>query len=269
MATSSISLAAGVAVALAITVAGGPAAAVATAQPGFTSPSGHSRDGGHPRGRRDEPRRDRGPRGGDHPVGERPGGPRGGPDAAGDGGPGVVVVEPAPVVPNATPSLASPNATPSLATPNAAPSPAVPDVAAAVPARPVRTGRGGLDPVAVVPPLVSPRVVVGNGRTPTPVRARIEAPASPPPQAVAAAPLPAAPVVAPLVAPTPQTVTVVPGSPRFELPSPPPWTTVTPSWPSGTIFGIAGLLLAPIAGMWLGWRQARASKSAAQLVGSR
>jgi hypothetical protein len=39
-----------------------------------------------------------------------------------------------------------------------------------------------------------------------------------------------------------------------------------PSRPGGVVFGIAGLLLAPIAGAWLGYRQARASRAAAQLV---
>jgi hypothetical protein len=34
----------------------------------------------------------------------------------------------------------------------------------------------------------------------------------------------------------------------------------------GALFGIAGLLLGPIAGVWLGYRQARATKAASQLV---
>jgi hypothetical protein len=34
----------------------------------------------------------------------------------------------------------------------------------------------------------------------------------------------------------------------------------------GALFGIAGLLLAPIAGVWLGQRQARAAKAASRLV---
>lgn len=127
--------------------------------------------------------------------------------------------------------------------------------------------------MTAVPAVTSPRVVVGNGRipaTPAPVRTpAVTAAPAPPPRAVAATPRPAAPVTVPRIAAAPQTVTVVAGPHGFELPAPPPWTTVTPGRPTGTIFGIAGLLLAPIAGMWLGWRQARASKSAAQLVASR
>jgi hypothetical protein len=44
------------------------------------------------------------------------------------------------------------------------------------------------------------------------------------------------------------------------------WAAAAPGWPSGLLFGIAGLILAPIAGAWLGYRQARASKAAAQLI---
>jgi hypothetical protein len=54
--------------------------------------------------------------------------------------------------------------------------------------------------------------------------------------------------------------------PRPEPPAAVLWATVKPTWPTGAIFGIAGLLLAPIAGMWLGRRQAHAAKSASQLV---
>ena len=46
------------------------------------------------------------------------------------------------------------------------------------------------------------------------------------------------------------------------------WGTLTPGWPAGALFGIAGLILAPIGGVWLGHRQARAVKGASQLVRS-
>jgi hypothetical protein len=44
------------------------------------------------------------------------------------------------------------------------------------------------------------------------------------------------------------------------------WAAAAPSLPGGALFGLAGLILAPIAGAWLGYRQARASRAAAQLV---
>jgi hypothetical protein len=44
------------------------------------------------------------------------------------------------------------------------------------------------------------------------------------------------------------------------------WSAAAPGWPGGLLFGLAGLILAPIAGAWLGYRQARASRAAAQLI---
>jgi hypothetical protein len=41
---------------------------------------------------------------------------------------------------------------------------------------------------------------------------------------------------------------------------------VESGWPVGVLFGIAGLLLAPIAGVWLGHRQARAAKVTSNLA---
>lgn len=41
------------------------------------------------------------------------------------------------------------------------------------------------------------------------------------------------------------------------------WSPLRPAFPGGLVFGIAGLVLGPLAGVWLGYRQARA---AAQLV---
>jgi hypothetical protein len=122
-------------------------------------------------------------------------------------------------------------------------------------------------PPAASPP--SPRVVVGNGRPPAPVRAPAEVSVPPTqPRSVVTVPPLVVQTVAPVAALAPMTVQAAP-APPFELPAPPPWATVRPSWPTGTIFGIAGLLLAPIAGMWLGHRQARATKSALQQLVSR
>ncbi|GAB7070047.1 hypothetical protein JCM12141A_43360 [Mycolicibacterium hodleri] len=86
-----------------------------------------------------------------------------------------------------------------------------------------------------------------------------------PPRFVVAVRPPVAPILAPVATPAPVAVRAAP-APPLELPAPPSWATVRPGWPTGTIFGIAGLLLAPIAGVWLGHRQARATKSASQLV---
>jgi hypothetical protein len=102
-------------------------------------------------------------------------------------------------------------------------------------------------------------VTVGNGRSPGILSGRHEAPT---PKAVTPD---AIPVEAPAVAPQ--------APPSFRLDEAPAerivaslWEAAIPSWPSGLLFGIAGLILAPIAGAWLGYRQAKASKAAAKLV---
>ena len=270
MAKSTMRLAAGVALALAITVAGGPGAVLAAADPGSGSFHGHSRDGGHSRtdsrgdgrgshgfggprhdlGPRDDPgsRHDRGPRGGDYRDRDERGKPRG--ERPRDN-PGVVET-PAPTAPTASRGVV--------------PAPALaPEVPASAPQKPVRTGRAGVRPVVPAAAIVAPRVVVGNGRTP---EARVETSFVPTqPLPVAVAPRPLTPVAPPAAMPEPMTEQAVSvPEPRSEPPAAALWSKVKPTWPTGAIFGIAGLLLAPIAGMWLGHRQARAAKSASQLV---
>ncbi|MCW2592374.1 MAG: hypothetical protein JWQ86_4801 [Mycobacterium sp.] len=44
------------------------------------------------------------------------------------------------------------------------------------------------------------------------------------------------------------------------------WAPLRPAFPGGLVFGIAGLLVAPLAGVWLGYRQAHAAEAADQLV---
>ncbi|OPX06744.1 hypothetical protein [Mycobacterium sp. AT1] len=262
MAKSTMRLAAGVALALAITVAGGPGAVLAAADPGSSGSShGHSRDGGHSRSdsradsrgshgfggsRHDSgPRHDRGPRGGDYRDRDERGNSRG--ERARDN-PGVVET----AAPTASRGVVS---APALA----------PDVPASAPQKPVRTGRAGFRPVVPAAAVDAPRVVVGNGRT---SEARVETsfvPTQPLPVAVAPRLLTrVAPPVAPPQPVTEQAVSVP--EPRSEPPAAALWAKVKPAWPTGAIFGMAGLLLAPIAGMWLGHRQARAAKSASQLV---
>lgn len=44
------------------------------------------------------------------------------------------------------------------------------------------------------------------------------------------------------------------------------WAPLRPAFPGGLVFGMAGLLVAPLAGVWLGYRQARSAEAADQLV---
>ena len=131
----------------------------------------------------------------------------------------------------------------------------------AVPARP-DAGGGGSGAAAVAAPggspLIRPRVTIGNGRTPGTLTGRPDAPSR------TGAPDVAAPPVAP-------PVRQLPAPDRLDVP--PPQRAVAmlraaaaPSQPGGVLFGLAGLILAPIAGALLGYRQARASRAAAQLV---
>lgn len=39
------------------------------------------------------------------------------------------------------------------------------------------------------------------------------------------------------------------------------WAPLRPAFPGGLVFGIAGLLIGPLAGVWLGYRQARAAEA--------
>ena len=120
------------------------------------------------------------------------------------------------------------------------------------------------------PPRVIAHAVVGNGRPqvvaswrPKQVPAPVELPA---PVAVEL------PAEVPLVLPTlpPAVTRIEPIRPPMPVRSfaEPFADALEPRWPAGALFGIAGLLLAPLGGVWLGYRQARASKAASQLVGS-
>jgi hypothetical protein len=119
-------------------------------------------------------------------------------------------------------------------------------------------------------------MIVGDGRSPAFVPAGpVETPArvEPGPVAVRApapvpAPAPPAPTPAPVSSPAPPAA-----QPHdWSLPVTPVTSSLRgkaePAWPAGVLFGLAGLVLAPIAGMWLGLRQARASNSADLLTAS-
>lgn len=123
-------------------------------------------------------------------------------------------------------------------------------------------GGGGGSVGAVVTSADPPRVVFGNGRTPGPpadasdtrppvttpavvVSADVPAPAAwTPPPAQPAAPTMIQRTMAPLLTPT------------------------APASGLSSLWGLAGLILAPLAGILLGYRQARANKAAADLKSS-
>jgi hypothetical protein len=125
----------------------------------------------------------------------------------------------------------------------------------AVPARPV-SGGGGASPVAAAPPVTPPAVTVGNGRSPGILTGRPKRAPRPTGTAPNVAPA-ATPHLPPTdrldVAPTERIVASL-------------WAAAAPGRPGGVLFGLAGLIFAPIAGAWLGYRQARASRAAAQLI---
>jgi hypothetical protein len=137
----------------------------------------------------------------------------------------------------------------------AAPVPEVPTPSAA--------GGGGSGAAAVTAPggspLTPPPVTIGNGRSPGILTGRPDnAPSRTGAPDVAAPPVtPPAPQLPPAtqldVPPVQRTVATL-------------WAAAAPSRPGGVLFGLAGLIFAPIAGAFLGYRQARASRAAAQLV---
>jgi hypothetical protein len=102
-------------------------------------------------------------------------------------------------------------------------------------------------------------VTVGNGRSPAilsgrPERApRLGAAPNVPPAVIQPATTQLPPTDRLDVAPTERIVASL-------------WAAAAPGRPGGLLFGLAGLVLAPIAGAWLGYRQARASRAAAQLI---
>ena len=147
---------------------------------------------------------------------------------------------------------------------------AVPEAPTPLPVVPARRGAegggggGGSGAAAVTAPgaspFTAPPVTIGNGRSPGILTGPHED-----------APSRAAPDVGdPAV--TPPTVTPqLPPPSRLDV-APPQrtvaalWAAAAPGRPGGVLFGLAGLILAPIAGAWLGYRQARASRAAAKLV---
>lgn len=108
---------------------------------------------------------------------------------------------------------------------------------------------------------VAPKVTFGNGRHPAPGPG---IPAVTPPQPGVAVPPP--PVVVPGPAPLGIPQPAVHPSAPVDLSALHAWDTSRPGQPWTSWFGLAGLLLIPLAGAALGYRQARAAKAAAGLV---
>ncbi|MCW2561207.1 MAG: hypothetical protein JWP55_5171 [Mycobacterium sp.] len=130
----------------------------------------------------------------------------------------------------------------------------------AIPARPVSGGGGSGAAAVAAPPVAAPPVTVGNGRSPGILTGRREDVVGEAPADVAP-PAEAPPAVTPQLAPL-YRLAAAPAERTVES----LWAAAAPGWPDGLLFGVAGLIFAPIAGGWLGYRQARASRAAAQLV---
>lgn len=176
------------------------------------------------------------------------------------------------VTPSADTAVSVESVNPAVAADTAVPAPA--DSAAAA-AGGSGSGGGGAIPTPVV--IVVPSVTFGDGRSPAPAGVLAEEAGAP--QAVASTVLrvsPVEPAISEPVVELPTTAAGVMPAPLAAEPRPwplsrPPVTAVwgghaESSWPAGLLFGIAGLLLAPLGGIWLGQRQARAAKAASHLV---
>jgi hypothetical protein len=107
-----------------------------------------------------------------------------------------------------------------------------------------------------------PRVVFGNGRTPGPPADLSDTP--PPVTAPAVAVSNDLPAPAALAAPP-----APPAAPTMMQRTMAPLLTPTaPASGLSSLWGLAGLILAPLAGILLGYRQARANKAASELKSS-
>jgi hypothetical protein len=240
---------------------------VTSADPGSSrSSSGQSRDGAHARGPGDGSRGQRGASAGDQRSNDRLATNRHGDVVNARGGPEVTAPDgPSSFVEAQTTTTSSRAAVAESETPTvaAAEVPTV-AVAVAVPVAGAATGGGGSAVGASVAPIVVPRVIFGDGRSPGLLSAAEPETAQPISVEPAPAPL-VEPTGAPLASPTPFAMDVSPW-PLSQTAVTTFWGKVEPGWPVGVLFGIAGLLLAPIAGVWLGHRQARAAKVTSALA---
>lgn len=117
-------------------------------------------------------------------------------------------------------------------------------------------GAGGASVGAAVAPSTAPLVVFGNGRTPGPAAEQPETS----PLVTAPVAVPSAVGTAETPAPPPAPAPTMVQRTKTPLLTPPEAAArVTSLW------GLAGLVLAPLAGIALGYRQARAHKAVAEL----
>ncbi len=123
----------------------------------------------------------------------------------------------------------------------------------------VRTGGSGLRPAAPVAPThIDPPVLAPTPSAAAPPPPSQTAPVNSP--AAVRAPQPVAPVRAPITAPVAGLPVADMGLPVLPIGSDP-----RPGQPMTSLFGILGLLLIPLAGAALGYRQARAARSVGAL----
>ena len=124
----------------------------------------------------------------------------------------------------------------------------------------VRTGGSGLRPAAPVaptdvdPPVLAPTASAAQPPPPPPSLPSRTAPVNSP--AEVRAPQPVAPVPAPITAPVAGLPVADMGLSVLPIGSDP-----RPGQPMTSLFGILGLLLIPLAGAALGYRQARAARA--------
>ena len=124
-------------------------------------------------------------------------------------------------------------------------------------------GSGG----AIPPALVTSTVTVGNSRTPGFLGGAAQSSV-----AAGSVPAPVAPVPSAVIQSSPDPAVMPPTTILREFESQAPefidrmWAPLRPAFPGGLVFGITGLMIAPLAGVWLGYRQARAADAADRLV---
>ncbi|MGV0605696.1 hypothetical protein [Mycolicibacterium sp. XJ1904] len=130
-------------------------------------------------------------------------------------------------------------------------------------AAPVASGGSGAAS-APAPAFESPQVAFGNGRTPQSRDSQPETHWQPPAPASPSAPVAAQPVLTPPLSPAPPAP-----APLDPLATPPAMVRQFVAAPgagtSDPLWGLAGLLLIPVAGAALGYRQARAAQAAERI----
>ncbi len=265
-------LAASVTALAAFLLVGGPSSAIAVAKPGESSHSHGGRDADRDGNRgRDDGTRNDSRRGGDHNTGTNGkgdgfgrGGGNGGAGTTANGGStagsgatsrsttGAAATATTPTAASRAPQVAA-------STGDSEPSTASPSLPAGVSEAPEPSAGSGLSVAA--PDIVAPKVTFGNGRTPG--DGAIHPVVALPQQGVTVA-LPAVVVPAPVPFGIPQAA-AKPRA-RLDLAAARGWESARPGQPMTSWFGLAGLLLIPLGGAALGYRQARAAKSASRLA---